>query len=213
MSALPSQESRPLIFTLFTEGSLGASLTYPPLVTVFGKPGIEHPEMYTYRRPSRGTVINTVGGAFLDDFGEGIGRITIEGHTGWMQGDSGLIQFKNLEQIFIQYHSRRDVLTATEGADPNSIQLYMIDTQNLEASSVYPEEFTLVRSRNRPLLFQYRIQLIVLLDLLQAAISKLFGGVENGTVIQPVLPNWASIAASVATLGSDIGLGISNLLG
>jgi hypothetical protein len=209
----PPQESRPLIFVLLNEASLGAALASPPLFTIFGKPGIEHPEMWTYRRPSRGTVINTVGGAFLDDFGEGVGRITIEGHTGWFQGDGGLVQFKNLEQIFIQYHARRDALTATEGADPNAIQLYMIDTLNLEASSVYPEDFTMVRSRNRPLLYQYRISLVVLVDLLQAAISDLFGGIQNGSVIQPVLPNWASIAASVGTIGADIGLGISSLIG
>lgn len=43
------------------------------------------PETYMLDRPSRTTVTQTRGGAFIDEFGLGIGQLTLNGTTGWGQ--------------------------------------------------------------------------------------------------------------------------------
>ena len=215
MASIITQEKRPLIFTLLTSASVGlvAQLSFPPLLTIFGSPGTIHPEGYTYRRPSRGSVINTLDAAFLDDFGEGVGSISIEGHTGWGGGDEGLTQFKNLELIFEEYHIRRDTIANADiGVDPSIIQLWLLDTLNFEASSVYPEEFILTRSKNRPLLYQYQIRLIVLQDLLKDALTALSAQPVSGGSLAPSLNSYPAIIKEVATLGGSISSILTNFI-
>jgi hypothetical protein len=200
--ALPAQENRPLIFLLFNDAGLLSSLSGIPTFAILGNPGTVHPESYNYRRPSRGAVLNTAGAAFLDDFSQGVGMISIEGNTAAM-GDLGLINFKNLELMFISYHAQRDALKAV-GADPSTVHLWLVDTLNVEASDVYPMEFNLVKLRNRPLLYQYRIQLVVLSDLLTNGLTSL---------VSDLIPSLstASAAAVSADLAS-IGLNFAGLL-
>lgn len=218
MATIPSvvtQENRPLIFTLFTEvASWAALFNFPPLLVVLGGPGgVIHPEGYSYRRPSRGVVINTLDSAFLDDFGEGVGMISIEGHTGWGGGDTGLLQFKNLELMFEEYHLRRDAIANSDtGQDPSIIQLWLIDTLNLEASSIWPEEFIMSKSKSRPLLYQYSMRMVVLKDLLKDyVLSNLVN--KNLTTITPNASTIVGIAASLTSIGSEIGSVVTNLIG
>lgn len=160
-------EQRPIVLALF---SLGASLTAAtavPIIISWGSPGILRPQSLEISRPARGMVTNTLSSAFLDDFGEGVGSIAISGHTGWRAG-GGLAALKLIEQLFIEYLSRRQKLAAA-GVDPSGISLWYIDTLNFEAFSVYPMEFSAFRSRSEPLFVSYRMRFVVLADLLQQA--------------------------------------------
>lgn len=172
-----NQESRPLIFALFNSAPSSLALA-APIITVFGQDVVK-PEHIAYSRPARGTVTSTIGGAFLDDYGEGVGSISIEGHTGWRRG--GLTQFKLIELTFQEYLRRR-AIASDGGGDPNSISLWLIDTLNLEASSVYPLEFVGSKTRTRPLLFNYRMRFTILTDLLAQAESFIpnFFGAPSG---------------------------------
>jgi len=207
--ALPNQESRPLVFILFTVSSLASLITDPPLVALLGNPGMVHPETYNYRRPSRGAVLNTAAAAFLDDFGEGVGLINIDGVTGFQGGDTGLAYFKNLELMFIEYHRRRDSMRDVQGGNPDAVKLWLIDTLNLEASEIYPMSFDLVRTRNRPLLFQYRIQLVVLTDLLQALPSFIGGLVKQ---VAPSLTQATQVISDLAGIGASFESLLTNLI-
>lgn len=206
MASILEQEKRPLIFILFPTTSAGL-IGFAPIISILGKPGTVHPEAYSYRRPSRGTLINTMDSAFIDTFGEGVGQITIEGQTGWKQGDYGLAQFKVLETMFTEYHRRRDAIRDSGGLlDPNAIQLWLIDTLNLEASSVYPQEFYLIRSRQRPLLYQYRIQLLVVTDLLQSAINAIGGVISQAVaVVGPSAGTIANVEQDLQGIGNSLG--------
>lgn len=176
-----NQKDLPIVLTLFSNsvaGALSVPGTAIPIVTVFGGPsGIVRPESISMARPARGTVSNTIGAAFLDDFGEGIGVVTLQGHTGWQTG--GLSAFSALKLTFTEYLARRKALREA-GEDPNAIQLWYIDTLNLEAFSVYPVQFSLERTRNRSLLYFYRIQLLVLTDLLQQLTAKVGDPLSKG---------------------------------
>jgi hypothetical protein len=160
-----SQKYLPILFLL-----QGGGFTLP---IPFGVPlGIIRPEHYSFSRTSRGTVTQTAGTAFLDDYGEGPGQLQIAGHTGWGAGyePPGVFKLKALEAMFVEYEARRMRLR-DRNADPNVVQLWMLDSLNLEALSLYPLEFSLDRTRAKPLLYYYRMRFVVIADLLTDAIG------------------------------------------
>ena len=68
------------------------------------------PEDLTRSEPSRLTATQTLGGAWLDSFGPGIGEITLAGHTGWRGGflSSGEDAFYKLRNtVFANWHKQR----------------------------------------------------------------------------------------------------------
>lgn len=128
------------------------------------------PEEITYTHPTRATVIQTLGGAFVDDFGEGITDIVINGHTGWYYapdfnnalGDSldGLGKMHDLRYYFFQvYHDQR-MAAAKQGRSPDEINLYFFDHLHDAAYRVYPLSLQVRKQKSRPLLYQYQVRLI-----------------------------------------------------
>jgi hypothetical protein len=146
----------------------------------FGLPYVSpiRPQDYQLVRPARGQVIHTVANAFLDTFGPGVPILQVSGHTGWGGGGwqiPGIIHFKGLEFLFNEYHARQ-IRLAKAGTDPAVVQLWWLDTLNLQALSIYPLQFLAKKTSNRPLLFFYSIQAAILLDLLQDPVGTFGGG-------------------------------------
>lgn len=127
------------------------------------------PEDLTRVDNSRLSVQQTLGSSvWADNFGPGVPSITISGHTGWrrVEGEAGdgLDRFTRLhETVFKQWHERRRQ-AANNGLDPDNVQLVFADALDNIAAVVAPMSFTLRRSKSRPLLAQYQIQLSVLSD-------------------------------------------------
>ncbi len=123
------------------------------------------PEDLTRQDPSRVTVNQTLGGAWADGFGPGVPMITIAGHTGWRRdqaGEDGEGRFRALrDQVFDQWHKRR-AAAIKAGRDPSGVKLVYSDALDSMACVVAPMNFVLRRSRQRPLLLQYQIQMAVL---------------------------------------------------
>lgn len=125
------------------------------------------PEELTRPEPSRALVPQTLTGAWLDNFGEGLAPINISGHLGWRRSDGtdgldGEGRFRALrEKVYVDWHARqKDAVRA--GRDPGQVKLIFADALDGFAVVVAPLTFTLRRSRSRPLLMQYQISLIVL---------------------------------------------------
>lgn len=151
------------------------------------------PEDLTRSDPSRVSITQTLGGAWGDSFGPGVPTISISGHTGWRRsqdGQDGEHRFLDLrDRVFDQWHQRR-AAAIKAGRDPSSVQLIYSDALDNMAVVVAPMNFVLRRSRSRPLLFQYQIQMAVLAD----GVGDL-----SATLLKP-----GSIAASIAqSLGLD----------
>lgn len=127
------------------------------------------PEDLTRDDPSRVNIVQTMnGGAWADDFGPGVAMITIAGHTGWRRGegsnDDGEARFKALRaQVFEEWHKRRAQAVANS-KDPAGVGLIFSDSLDSIVATVAPMRFVLRRSRSRPLLLQYQIQMAVLAD-------------------------------------------------
>lgn len=153
------------------------------------------PEDMTRNEPSRVSVHQTLGrdvSGWADDFGEGLGSVTIAGHSGWGAGGraDGAVAFERLNQLVVHdYHkARQDAIDY--GVDPSSVKLIFIDVLDGFAWNVSPTQFVLRRSKSRPLLFQYNISL--------QAIST---SAEN---IVPVIPFFGNTTTGLRALNSTI---------
>lgn len=145
---------RPISFVLDNNGSIGSPVT----LTV-------RPEDLTRNEPSRVSVHQTLGRedvqGWVDDFGEGLGSVTITGHTGWGAGGrpDGVNAFLALNDLVVHdYHAARQS-AIDSGSDPAKVKLIFIDMLDDFAWTVTPTNFVLRRSKSRPLLMQYNISL------------------------------------------------------
>jgi hypothetical protein len=144
----------PISFTLMDNATGGGSTTSIALSI--------RPEELTRTEASRATVQQTLGGAWVDDFGPGLAQINISGHTGWrgsLLKDGGEL-FQQLKQVaYTNWHSARNT-ARSQGIDPNGVTLTFADTLNGNTDVVIPTQFVLRRSKSRPLLMQYQISMI-----------------------------------------------------
>jgi hypothetical protein len=130
---------------------------------------IIRPEDLTRSEPSRMAVHQTLGTgadvAWVDNFGPGLPTINISGHTGWRDhntGDGdGIERFEALYNLaFVDWHSKRKSAVSS-GLDPDLVQLIFADALDGFSYVVAPQNFTLRRSRSRPLLMMYQMSLLV----------------------------------------------------
>ena len=124
------------------------------------------PEDLTRSQTTRMSVNQTLGGAWVDAWGEGVPTVNIAGHTGWGAGDlpDGFEQFKELHaQVFEKWHAMR-AAAIQEGKDPDGIKLIFSDKLDDFVWCVAPQSFILKRNRARPLLSMYQIAMTKLSD-------------------------------------------------
>lgn len=137
-------EVRPISFTLNSGGNFSSGNL------------LIRPEDLTRTEPSRLSVTQTFGGAWADNFGRGVGTLTISGHTGWGQGNrfSGFDEFQSLyARVYQGWH-----------AAGGQAELVFADALDEFVWIVAPQVFTLKRNRQRPLLMMYNIVLTWLAD-------------------------------------------------
>lgn len=129
------------------------------------------PEELTYTHPTRASVIQTLGGAWVDDFGEGIVDISLSGHTGWRANEQpltggqaqkdGVQKAIELRTAFFETFHKQRMDAAKNGLDPDiAVQMFFIDVLNAALWKVYPVSMQLRRHKSRPLLYQYQLRLL-----------------------------------------------------
>lgn len=184
-------DQRPISFYLVDNNA--------PKSTVFVPLNVR-PEDLTRHYPSRINPQQTLGTEIWGDtFGQGMGTINITGHTGWSRAQQpaasnkdGEDRFADLKSVvFDRWHlSRKTALAA--GLDPQAtVQLIFSDKLDNFSCIVAPTDFILRRSKQRPLLKQYQINLIVLNDNLNGNIVP--------TIDLPPNPNSPATQAAALT--------------
>jgi hypothetical protein len=216
-SAPSSQQSgvRPISFVLVDNSNPSGSILASNTLTLYIRP-----EDLTRSDTSRLSVQQTLGATvFADTFGEGVPTINISGHTGWRRpddpslgSDDGVARFKKLrDQVFTNWHARRKV-AIQNGKDPDAaVQLQFADQLDSIAAVVSPMSFALRRSRARPLLMQYQINMIVTQDnIAQPRITQSVGNLTNSsatlTTAQQISAGLASLTSSINEITSLSGL-------
>lgn len=127
------------------------------------------PEDVSYGHASRAQVIQTLGGAYVDDFGEGLTDITIGGTTGWRATESlaaglpldGMARMFELRQGFFELFHGWRMNAAQAGLDPDvAVSMYLADTLNWYLFQVYPMQLQVRRHKARPLLYQFTMRMV-----------------------------------------------------
>lgn len=114
-----------------------------------------NPEEYSQDEPSRSTVTQTKGGAWIDDFGGGLEIIFMRGSTGMRNGFQRFVDLRNT----IRYY--RD---NTNPGNTPSEELIFHNFTDGESWVVHldPAGFKLFRSKANPLMYMYEIRLVCL---------------------------------------------------
>lgn len=143
-----------------------------------------NPEEYTQDEPSRSTVTQTKGGAWVDDFGGGLPIISIRGSTGFKYG-LGVQKFKELRDLIRKYYNSSDAETEFVFHNWTDDESWVVHTD--------PQGFRLLRNKNNPLLYMYDIRLICLRPASHPKPTASSGGVGKtlGSAI-PNAPGWYS---------------------
>lgn len=210
MATAPSSQKagdRPISFVLMDKNT-GVQTIVPLYI---------RPEDMTMTSPSRNVVHQTLGGAWLDSFGEGVANITISGHTGWHRdsmsypggGDSldGVERMKLLRStVFDRWHQGRASAVAN-GVDPGNVRLIFADGLNDLSHEVAPGPFTLKRNKSRPLLAMYQIPLTVIgkSDASISIVTEKSGVLGLDSLVQSINKITAFEKAIRGTLGAWLG--------
>jgi hypothetical protein len=177
-----------------------------------------NPESFTQTEPSRITVTQTKGGAFVDNFGAGLKTIVIQGITGYKPKFivtpgmgrgmvSGHDHFIQLRKMY------RDWLGGSE-KDPSDMMKFYNHADD-EAYQVIITQFTLQRAVARPLLYQYNIQMTCVDDLSQAHLAESDSVIKELVNVEDRLPSILSSLTDgvgfITGILSGAGLAISGL--
>lgn len=175
-----------------------------------------NPEDLTVTEPSRVSVQQTIGNAWVDSFGPGLRTIAISGTTGWRAKHPGgrdwEAEFISLhDEAFTAWHKHRQY-NIDNGLDPDKVDLEFVDSLDGIAVCVVPGQFVLKRNKSRPLLMQYTITMQVLSNIADpsaafalnkpnqpdkaAAEASFLNSIENLTV---AAENYAKIINTYAT--------------
>lgn len=116
-----------------------------------------NPEEFVQTEPSRATITQTKGGAYLDAWGAGLTTIEIKGTTGFRCGtnfnNEGFKQFVALRTLIRTVYD-----TVVPGVKAETLMKFYNYTDD-DCWYVYPLSFTLTRSKAKPLLYNYNITL------------------------------------------------------
>ena len=148
-----SQKDRPISFLVFDRDTF-----------VDGRDLVIRPEELSRHEPMRTSVLQTLGGAWADDFGAGVASLTLAGHTGWRGGrtEDGVAQFLGLRDLIVERWTALRAAKAKSGGNQDDIRLVLADQLDRFTLFVAPTTFQLRRHKSRPLLMQYNISLAVL---------------------------------------------------
>lgn len=141
------------------------------------------PEDQTVDEPARVSVTPTLGGAYAEALGTGIGTVMIAGSTGWRKTASNMPDGVGLARAIQQLHRYYENLTAS--SEPNLIEMRILLPPYPQRDQftqedwfkvggyykVIPVDLRVERRNSSPLLFRYRWTFTVLEDLIQGLVS------------------------------------------
>jgi hypothetical protein len=155
---------------------------------------VVNPEDFTQTEPARVNVTETLGGAYVTDFGKGLPVVTITGTTGYRQRTTAEGKLMDGFEAFIDFRNKiyRGLI---ESSDP-SLALYWYNWEDNEFYEIQPTEFRLQRNREQPLLYRYELKFTCINRLNSAKSEK---------------PDYLDTTDTMVSLGRSIGLAISNV--
>lgn len=122
-----------------------------------------NPNNYNHNEPQRTTVVKTKSNVVVEDFGKDIETITFSGTTGWAKdslGRTGADRMKNLRNYVRNYASQ----AGNGNRSVNELTFHNFTDGESYIVHLAPEGITLERDVEQPILYNYKINLIVIRD-------------------------------------------------
>lgn len=176
------------------------------------------PEDLSRTEPMRSSVVQTLGGAFVDHFGQGLPTIQISGHTGWNRhtegGPDGAERFRELHDTLLRDWLSRREQAVQRGQNPDNVRLIFADGLHRRVEVVTLLSFALRRNKSRPLLAQYSIQLTALNIPLEARSADVSGDLvaRRAAMTDYGLASLADSLAKLEAFAADVGASLEQNL-
>jgi hypothetical protein len=175
-------------FTFILRSNLGETIFEQLVLNI-------NPEDFSVDEPYRVNAINTMGGAFVDVWGNGIRRILMRGHTGWRtytgmgQVQDGYDNLFNLRDRIINAYLQIRIdkaINYPQSRIEDGLTLEIVDHLHQTIYNVVPENFRLLRNKARPLLHMYEASFIIrdLKPNQDAGVNPLTGKTDAGVAHQ-----------------------------
>jgi hypothetical protein len=151
-------------FTFILRSNLGGSAVFEQVTLNI------NPEDLSIDSPYRVNAVNTMGGAFVDVWGQGVRRILMRGHTGWKtykstgQVQDGYDNIFNLRDNIINRYLQIRIDNSPnypQSRIDDGLSLELVDNLHQTVYSIIPENFRLLRNRARPLLHMYEATFVI----------------------------------------------------
>ncbi|AKG36082.1 hypothetical protein [Paenibacillus durus] len=115
-----------------------------------------NPSDFSQDEPGRGNIIQTLGGAYVADFGLGLPTVTLSGTTGYRVRASAEGKERDGYEELRDFRSDiyRKILLAN---DPQHA-LYWYNWEDDEYYEIHPQNFRLQRSKSEPTLYRYEFR-------------------------------------------------------
>lgn len=122
-----------------------------------------NPENYVEAFPQRTTVYKTRSAVIIEDFGPDLGQITFSGTTGFksVNGVNGAQRMASLKK-FLQDYSKGGHASTSDYLPERELYFHNNTDDKSYLVHIAPEGFSITRSSERSLLFQYSISLVIL---------------------------------------------------
>ena len=125
-----------------------------------------NPETMDMDEPARASVTQTLGGAFVTDFGQGLPTVVLAGTTGYRKRVNAERYETDGFEEFMNFRNRvyRDFIKSN---DPK-LTLYWYNWEDDEYYQIQPISFRLMRNKTEPLLYRYEFRFTCLQKLKNA---------------------------------------------
>lgn len=122
-----------------------------------------NPENYVESFPQRTAVYKTRSAVIIEDFGPDLGQITFSGTTGFksVNGVNGAQRMASLKK-FLQDYSKGGHASTSDYLPERELYFHNNTDDKSYLVHIAPEGFSITRSSERSLLFQYSISLVIL---------------------------------------------------
>ncbi|MGF6354078.1 hypothetical protein ABIE27_001988 [Paenibacillus sp. 4624] len=124
-----------------------------------------NPSDFTQDEPGRGNVVQTLGGAYVADFGAGLPTVTLSGTTGYSLRRSAENKELDGYEEFIKF--RADIYRKFLQANDPQHALYWYNWEDNEYYEIHPQNFRLQRNKSEPLLYRYELRFTCLRRLIK----------------------------------------------
>jgi len=119
-----------------------------------------NPSDMSVTEPARAQVTQTLGGAFVQDFGQGLPQVTISGITGYKARYNSEGELRDGFEEF--RHFRDQIYRKFISENIPDYSAYWYNWEDEEYYQIQPMSFRLQRSKSEPLLYRYEFQFVCL---------------------------------------------------